>query len=96
MGQYVRRRLSQVGLPPLVVDPSAAPVITTFRPPHGESSPRFVSRCRRWGFEIGGMSRYLQARRWVQIATMGRIGVRAVAPLFGQLAQWIGEDRTCE
>ena len=89
MGQYVHMRLSQIGLPVLVDGPMAAPVITTFSPPHGEPSPRFVSRCRRWGYEVGGMSRYLQARRWVQIATMGRISVKAVAPLFDQLARWV-------
>jgi len=44
-----------------------------------------VARCHFWGFAIGGASSYLLERRLVQIATMGDIHPRDLAPLFDHL-----------
>ncbi len=89
IGQYVRGQLEQLDIEPLVRGPMACPVITTFSPPLDEATPRFVSRCRRWGYDVSGMSRYLAARRWAQIATMGQTSVATIAPLFDRLGRWI-------
>ncbi len=89
MGCYVRRQLRLLGLEPLAAEDCACPVVTTFAPPGEESSEAFVSRCRSWGFGIGGQSRYLAERRLVQIATMGAISREDFAPLFDQLGSWL-------
>ena len=91
MGGYVRRQLRHLGLEPLAADDCACPVVTTFAPPGEESSEAFVSRCRAWGFAIGGQSRYLAERRLVQIATMGAIGQEDFAPLFDRLGRWLSK-----
>src|SRR5262249_40606179 len=91
-GEYVRRRLREIGLTPLVEGPCASPVITTFAPPELETSQSFVERCRKWGFAIGGLSGYLSERRLVQIATMGAVTAEESAPLFDQLAAWLRCD----
>jgi aspartate aminotransferase-like enzyme/N-acyl-L-homoserine lactone synthetase len=88
-GAYVRRRLREAGLPPLAADRCASPVVTTFAPPDGETPASFVERCESWGFVIGGQSRYLAERRFVQIATMGAVTIEDVAPLFEQLSRWL-------
>jgi aspartate aminotransferase-like enzyme/N-acyl-L-homoserine lactone synthetase len=87
LGAYVRHQLRKVGLQPLAAEEFACPVVTTFAPPHDESSEEFVSRCRSWGFAIGGQSGYLAQRRLVQIATMGAIRRQDCASLFDQLAR---------
>ena len=89
VGQYLRRRLTDLGIDPLAHERWAAPVMTTFTPPRGESTPRFVSQCRRWGFEVAGMSRYRASRRWGQITTMGQTSVETIAPLLEHLGRWI-------
>ena len=63
-------------------------MITTFTPPFGLSSRQFVRRCRVWGYEVAGMSGYLQQQRWVQIVTMGPITPDDLAPFFEQMARW--------
>jgi len=90
LGDHVRGQLRQLGLPPLADDACACPVITTFNPPAGETSAAFVTRCQAWGFLIGGQSPYLAERRLVQIATMGAVTRADCAPLFEQLARWLG------
>jgi aspartate aminotransferase-like enzyme len=90
LGGYVRDRLRQVGMEPLAQDAWACPVVTTFAPPGDESSEAFVQRCRDWGFDLGGQSRYLAQRRLVQIATMGAIAADRCAPLFEQLRRCYG------
>src|SRR5262249_32772009 len=85
LGSYVRQQLWRLGLEPLAPDKCAAPVITTFAPPEGESSEAFVARCRFWGYELGGQSGYLAERRLVQIATMGAVTCELCAPLFTHL-----------
>jgi aspartate aminotransferase-like enzyme len=90
LGGYVREQLRQLGLEPLAQDGWASPVVTSFTPPGEESSEAFVDRCRGWGFDIGGQSRYLAQRRFVQIATMGAITADACAPLFEQLRRCYG------
>jgi aspartate aminotransferase-like enzyme len=87
-GDYIRRQLREVGLPPLAEESCASPVVTTFTPPHGESAQDFVDRCRSWGFAIGGLSSYLSERRLVQIACMGDVAVEDSAPLFEHLGRW--------
>ena len=82
----MRQELRRLGLEPLTKEPWAAPVVTTFAPPGGESAPAFVARCRRWGFAIGGQSGYLAKRRLVQIATMGAVQASQVDRLFDRLA----------
>jgi aspartate aminotransferase-like enzyme len=95
LGAYVRENLRELGLPPLAAESFAAPVITTFAPPHGESSDAFVTRCQGWGFAIGGASTYLQARRLVQIATMGSISQDDFAGFFSQLREYLGAQAPC-
>ncbi len=92
LGTFVREQLRELGLPPLAAESYAAPVITTFAPPNEESSDLFVARCQGWGFAIGGASSYLQARRLVQIATMGAISQEDFAGLFGQLREYLGSQ----
>jgi aspartate aminotransferase-like enzyme len=89
LGVFVRRQLRELGLTPMADDRWASPVITTFAPPEGERSEQFVSRCRSWGFAVGGQSGYLSARRLVQIATMGAITHEECAPLFEQLRRYL-------
>lgn len=85
LGQFVRSQLRALDLPPLADERCAAPVITTFAPPHGENSDTFVARCEAWGYALGGASGYLQDKRFAQIATMGAIKQDDFAPLFDHL-----------
>lgn len=87
LGVRVRRNLSNLGFRPLASEEWASPVVTTFAPPETESPERFVQRCQSWGFTIGGESAYLSQRCLVQIATMGAISWKTVAPLFECLAR---------
>jgi aspartate aminotransferase-like enzyme len=89
LGEYVRRRLQELGLEPLAAASCASPVVTTFTPPNEESSEGFVDHCRSWGFDIGGESGYLAERRLVQIATMGAIQREDFVPLFDQLKRYL-------
>lgn len=89
LGMYVRRRLREIGLPPLAAEEHAAPVVTTFVPPNGDSAADFVARCRSWGFAIGGQSGYLAERRFVQVATMGAIAREALVPFFDRVGHWL-------
>jgi len=94
LGRYVRQRLRDVGLPPLVSDERvASPVITSFYPPGDESSYDFVNRCQTWGFLIGGQSGYLMEQRLVQIATMGTIGREHLDRLFEQMERWLWRQK---
>jgi aspartate aminotransferase-like enzyme len=85
LGVYIRSQLRRLDLEPLAADDCAAPVVTTFAPPAGESSESFVERCCFWGYTIGGQSGYLAERRLVQIATMGAVTRDALTPLFAHL-----------
>ncbi len=82
LGVFVRTELRRLNVEPLAHERHAAPVITTFSPPSGESAEAFVARCHFWGFAIGGQSGYLAQRRLVQIATMGAIRPEDLVPLF--------------
>jgi aspartate aminotransferase-like enzyme len=95
LGQYVRTQLRQIGLPPLAKESCAAPVITSFAPPHDEASEPFVARCHFWGYAIGGASGYLQERRLVQIATMGAIRQEDFAALFDRLREYLSFEPSC-
>ncbi len=88
LGRHVRANLQACGIEPLVDRNQASPVMTTFEPPFELSSRDFVRRCRKWGFEVAGMSRYLQERRWAQIATMGHLTTDDLAPFFDRLSTW--------
>jgi aspartate aminotransferase-like enzyme/N-acyl-L-homoserine lactone synthetase len=89
LGMFVREQLRQLGIEPIADESCAAPVITTFAPVRDETSETFVSRCREWGFAIGGHSGYLAERRLVQIATMGNISRDDCVPLFDRLQSWL-------
>lgn len=89
LGQFVRRRLRDLGVEPLAADASASPVVTTFAPPADEPSEQFVSRCADWGFAIGGQSGYLAERRLVQIATMGAVEQQELLPFFDHFHRWL-------
>jgi aspartate aminotransferase-like enzyme len=93
MGRFVRTRLREIGLPPLVDDEAvASPVITSFYPPGDESSYDFVARCQTWGFLIGGQSGYLMEQRLVQIANMGNICRADLERLFDHLERWLSRQ----
>ncbi len=83
LGRYVRRELRALGITPLARERDAAPVITTFPLPY----PDFAQTCLDAGFEIAHCSGYLPPRGWGQIATMGHLTERTLAPLFEHLAQ---------
>jgi aspartate aminotransferase-like enzyme len=82
LGVWVREQLRRLGLTPLAQEEWACPVVTTFAPPGEETSESLVSRCRSWGFAIGGESAYLAQRRLVQIATMGAVTSDMFVSLF--------------
>jgi hypothetical protein len=82
LGSLVRQRLRGMGIEPMVEEPIAAPVVTTFVPPRNG----FLDHCLHLGYRIGGESGYLAARGLVQIATMGAVQARHVDSLFDRLA----------
>jgi aspartate aminotransferase-like enzyme len=85
LGRLVREKLLQAGIRPLVEGKEASPVITTFSPPGGLGSEPFVALCRSWGYDVGGLSGYLEERRLAQIATMGQVSPEDCEPLFTRL-----------
>jgi len=89
LGRYVRQQLRELGIEPLAPEESAAPVITTFAAPRGTSSAEFVALCRRWGYELAGLSGYLQKRRLVQVATMGAVSIEDCEGFFDCMAAWL-------
>ncbi|HTQ78379.1 MAG TPA: aminotransferase class V-fold PLP-dependent enzyme, partial [Thermoanaerobaculia bacterium] len=89
LGRHIRDRLRRLGLTPLAEEVTAAPVITTFAPPHGESTAGFLDRGQGWGFALAGQSRYLAERRLVQIATMGVLSKKDLAPFFARLESYL-------
>jgi aspartate aminotransferase-like enzyme/predicted N-acetyltransferase YhbS len=89
LGEYVRRELRRLGIKPLVEGQDAAPVITTFDTPFGLSCAEFLAICRNWGFELSGLSGYLDVRNWAQIATMGTISKGDCAPFFTRFEAWL-------
>jgi aspartate aminotransferase-like enzyme len=91
MGVRVRQQLRRLGLEPLAREECACAVVTTFAPPGEESSLEFVTRCRGWGFNIGGESAYLAQRRLVQIATMGAVSRDQFMPLFDHLEDYLSK-----
>ena len=86
LGGYVRRRLVDAGLKPLVAADIANPSLVTFAPPPPYSAAEFVAECRKWGYLIGGQSGYLAERGLVQIAVMGAVTRDQVEPLLDKLA----------
>jgi aspartate aminotransferase-like enzyme len=84
-GEWVRNRLTEIGLHPLVRGKDAAPVITTFSPRAGECSLSVLKRCAMAGFLIAGESDYLIKRNILQIASMGDVQVDQLEPLFAVL-----------
>ncbi len=81
MGRFVRRRLREIAIEPLVKDQFASPVVTTFVPP----APDFLEQCRAAGYWIGGESPYMVERGLVQIATMGAVESSHVEDLFDRV-----------
>src|SRR5262245_13275420 len=62
LGALVRTGLRRAGIDPIAPDSISGPVVTSFACPRGLSSAQFVALCRGWGFEVGGMSGYLEGR----------------------------------
>jgi aspartate aminotransferase-like enzyme/predicted N-acetyltransferase YhbS len=89
LGQLVRKKLSQLQLPALIDDEFASPVVTTFSPPVGCTGDAFIQRCLDWGYQIGGESRYLRDRNWLQLATMGDVTEDDVNCVFDRLDTWL-------
>ncbi len=89
LGQFVRDHLRKLGLPPLISEPDAAPVVTTFSPPAGLNPDAFIQRCLDWGYQIGGESRYLRERNWLQLATMGDVSLHDCQRIFDKLTTWL-------
>lgn len=85
LGRRVREQLRALGLPPLVAERYAAPVITTFMPPAGVPAAAFLEQCEQWGYWLHGRSSYLATRGWVQLATMGAVTTAQVDALFERL-----------
>ncbi|MEX2215260.1 MAG: aminotransferase class V-fold PLP-dependent enzyme [Phycisphaeraceae bacterium] len=93
MGSFIRRELRSLGLPALVGEEQAAPVVTTFSPPAGLNADSFIQRCLDWGYQIGGESGYLRDRNWLQLATMGDVTLDDCQTLFDRLQAWLGNGR---
>ena len=93
LGRYFRSRLDELGLTPLVGEPHACPVITTFKFRSRAGHDRFIDRCRDFGYAVGGQSGYLSRRNWCQLATMGELSIDDCRPLFDRLADWFEQDR---
>ena len=89
LGRFVRARLRELGLPPVATEEHASPVITSFAPPPGIPASDLLAHCREWGFGLGGGSRYLQDRGWLQLATMGHVRTADVERLFSALRDWM-------
>jgi aspartate aminotransferase-like enzyme/predicted N-acetyltransferase YhbS len=87
LGALVRAGLRAAGIDPIAPDSCAAPVITSFAAPAAMTPALFVALCRGWGFEIGGLSEYLEKRAWGQIATMGAVREREVRGLMRRVAR---------
>ena len=93
LGRFVRQGLRRLGMRPVAPEERACPVITTFAPPSGLSADALLSQCRSWGFGLGGGSRYLQDRGWLQIATMGDVNQSDVERLFASLEECLAPAR---
>jgi aspartate aminotransferase-like enzyme len=89
MGQIVRAGLRDAGVDPIAPEAIAAPVITSFVCPRNMGSAAFVALCRKWGFDVAGLSRYLERRGWSQIATMGPVRESDVRRFLATLARWM-------
>jgi aspartate aminotransferase-like enzyme/GNAT superfamily N-acetyltransferase len=93
LGRGVRQGLRRLGMRPLAPEERSSPVITTFAPPSGLSAESVLTECRRWGYGLGGGSRYLKDRGWLQIATMGDVRLTDVERLFEALDGWLSPAR---
>ena len=89
LGRFVRQGLRRLGMRPVAPEERASPVITSFAPPLGMAAETLLAQCRSWGFGLGGGSRYLHDRGWLQIATMGDVGQADVEHLFALLQDWL-------
>jgi aspartate aminotransferase-like enzyme len=78
LGAWVRTMLRRRGLPVLVDDETAAPVICTFSLP----SRHFARRCGDLGFQIAHESGYLEERSWGQISIMGDLTQQDIEGVF--------------
>lgn len=87
VGRFVRHNLRTLETDILVDGDQAAPTVTTFSPPTGIDTETFCRLCEESGYILGGLSGYLKARGWLQLATMGDVEVKKVQPLFERLGQ---------
>jgi len=93
LGRQVRGELARLGLQPVAPEEHACPVITSFSPPAGVGAEELLARCREWGFGLGGGSRYLRERGWLQLATMGDVQASDCARLFAAMSAWLESRR---
>lgn len=78
LGSWVRSMLRRRGMPALVDDETAAPVICTFTLPDSN----VARRCTDAGFQIAHESGYLAERGWGQISVMGDLTQQAIEGIF--------------
>jgi len=78
LGAWVRMMLRRQGMPPLVDDETAAPVICTFE----LDDVGVAARCCDAGFQIAHESGYLQERGWGQVSIMGDLNRESVEGVF--------------
>jgi len=81
LGAWVRTMLRRRGLPALVDDETAAPVICTF----SLADRNVAKRCNDAGFCIAHESSYLEERGWGQISVMGDLTERSIERVFDAL-----------
>lgn len=92
LGARLRRGLRGLGLPPVAPEAHAAPVVTSFALPPGRDRRDFAAACRALGFEVATASPYLEARGWVQVATMGAVAPADVDRFLLGLARWLDAE----
>jgi len=93
LGRRARAGLRALGWEPLVTERHAAPHVTTLAPPRGLAAARVLATAADAGLELGGRSRYLAERGWVQVATMGATGDADVDALLAHLERAWGRAR---
>ena len=83
LGTTVRSEMCRYGLPTIVSEAAASPVVMSFN----LRDMALLEHCERAGFLVAHQSGYLRARRWAQICTMGDVSQQLLEPLFEVLSQ---------
>ena len=87
VGHFVRPNLRTLETDLPVAGDPASPTVPTFPPTPRRPPETFCRLCEDSGYILGGLSGYLKARGWLQLATMGDVEVKKVQPLFERLGQ---------